>query len=62
MDTQILLNFLNENTIVSVVTAVVTIFSAISAVTGTPPANTLWGKLYKLVDFLSLNVLKAKDK
>lgn len=35
--------------------------SAIAAVTPTPSPNSPWGKLYKVLDVLALNVLHAKD-
>jgi hypothetical protein len=46
----------------SVVTATIALFSAISAVTPTPKQNSTLGKVYKVVDFLALNILKAKQK
>jgi hypothetical protein len=44
------------------VTAVVAAASAIAALTPTPKDNNWVGKLYKIVDWLALNVGKAKDK
>lgn len=58
--TQILEPFA-DNPWVQVITAVVTLASAIAAVTHTP--KTGWAaKLYKIVDFLALNTKKAKEK
>jgi|TARA_R110000772_G_scaffold10957_2_gene34566 hypothetical protein len=44
------------------VTAIVTCSSIIAAVTKTPKDDIWIGKLYKFIDLLALNVLKAKDK
>jgi len=35
--------------------------SIVAALTPTPPADSLGGKLYRIVDLLALNVLKAKE-
>lgn len=48
--------------IVGIVTAVVTVSSIIAAITPTPADDVWIGKLYKLIDLLALNILKAKDK
>ena len=48
--------------IVAIVTTVVTAASAICAVTGTPDPNTKLGKAYKVLEWLALNIGKAKDK
>ena len=44
------------------VTAIVTISSLIAASTPTPKDDAWIGKLYKVIDMLALNVMKAKDK
>ena len=44
-----------------VASAVCTTSSAIVAVTGTPPANSPWAKVYKVIEVLALVVGKAKD-
>lgn len=44
------------------VTAAVTIASTVAAVTPTPEEGSVWAKLYKIIDFLAVNVGKAKDK
>ena len=44
------------------VTAIVTASSIIAAVTPTPKDEAWIGKLYKFIDLLALNILKAKDK
>jgi len=46
----------------NVVTAVVTLASAICALTPTPAADTWQGKVYNVVEFLAINIGKAKDK
>lgn len=46
----------------SVVTATVTLASAIAAVTPTPKAGSTLAKVYKVVDFLAINVGNAKQK
>jgi hypothetical protein len=48
--------------LVHAITAVVAAASAIAALTPTPKDDTWAGKFYKIVDWLALNVGKAKDK
>ncbi len=43
-------------------TAIVTAAGAITAVTPTPKDDAIVAKAYKVLDWLALNVLKAKDK
>ncbi len=43
-------------------TAVVTLASAIAAVTPTPKEGSIWAKVYKVIDFLAINIGRAKDK
>jgi len=50
-----------DNSWVNVATAVVTLASAIAAVTPTPKAGTVWAKFYAVIDFLALNIGKAKQ-
>lgn len=45
----------------SLLTTLIAAASAIAAVTPTPRDDNLVGKLYRLVDFLALNVGRAKD-
>ncbi len=52
----------NKEQLFGVVTAVIAAASAIAALTPTPKDDTIIGKAYKLVDWLALNVFKAKDK
>jgi hypothetical protein len=58
--TQILAPFA-DHPWVQIATAVVTLASALAAVTKKPESG--WGaKAYFLIDFLALNVFRAKDK
>lgn len=63
MDTiQILTNLLQNNNYITLITGVVTLASAIAAISGTPKDGTLLAKVYFLIDLLALNIGKAKDK
>ena len=44
------------------ITAIVAIASLVAAVTPTPQGDKWLAKLYKVIDFLALNIGKAKDK
>lgn len=46
----------------NIITAVIALASAIAALTPTPKDNVYIASLYKIVDLLALNILKAKDK
>ena len=46
----------------AIVTATVTLASAIAAVTRTPKQGTKLAKAYKIIDFLALNFGRAKQK
>lgn len=52
----------NKEQLFGIVTAVIATASAIAALTPTPKDDTIIGKAYKFVDWLALNVFKAKDK
>lgn len=52
----------NHQQILSAVTAVVAACSAIAALTPTPLDDGWVRKLYKIVDFLALNIGRAKQK
>ena len=52
----------NKEELFTVLTTIVAAASAIAALTPTPKDDTLVGKVYKIVDWLALNVMKAKDK
>jgi hypothetical protein len=57
----ILINLISEQSWFGIVTAVIALASAIAAVTPTPAAGTALAKVYAVIDFLALNVGKAKD-
>jgi len=52
----------NKEGLFAVVTTIIAAASAIAALTPTPKDDTLIGKAYKIIDWLALNVIKAKDK
>jgi hypothetical protein len=52
----------NVDSIVAALTAIVAAASAIAALTPTPTDDSLVAKAYKIVDWLALNIGKAKDK
>ena len=45
-----------------IISVLVTIASAIAAITPTPKDDKWIGKLYKIIDVCALNIGKAKDK
>lgn len=51
-----------DNKYVALVTAIVMLASAVAAITPTPKEGSVLAKLYKLIDWLAINVGKAKDK
>lgn len=59
MDT--LLNLISEQSWFGIVTAAIALASAIAAVTPTPKPGTVLAKLYTVIDFLAINIGKAKD-
>ena len=48
--------------IFAVVMLVITVSSAIAAITNTPKSDGWWRKIYYVIDFCALNVGKAKQK
>ena len=52
----------HSDQIIGALTSIVTGASALAALTPTPKDDTFIGKVYKLIDFLALNIGKAKDK
>jgi hypothetical protein len=56
------LEFINSQSWFGIVSAVIALASAISAVTPTPKPDTFLAKVYSVIDFLALNIGKAKDK
>ena len=51
----------HSDQIIGALTSIVTGASALAALTPTPKDDTFIGKVYKLIDFLALNIGKAKD-
>ena len=51
----------HSDQIIDALTAIVTGASALAALTPTPKDDTFLGKAYKLVDWLALNIGKAKE-
>jgi hypothetical protein len=60
--TQLVIPVLQTNPYFGVFTAVVTLASAVAAVTPTPKKGSKLSIAYKFIDILALNVGKAKDK
>jgi hypothetical protein len=60
MDT--IIETLLSNPWFNVVTAIVALASAIAAATPTPKEGSIVAKAYKVVDFLAMNIGKAKQK
>jgi hypothetical protein len=58
----IALEFLKTQSWFGIVTAAIALASAIAAVTPTPAPGSTLAKVYSIVDFLALNIGKAKDK
>tara|TARA_E500000081_G_C6085920_1_gene330232 strand:- start:61 stop:231 length:171 start_codon:yes stop_codon:yes gene_type:complete len=48
--------------IFSWITTIIAIASLVAAITPTPQGNWWLGKLYRIIDWCALNVLKAKEK
>lgn len=51
----------NSDVILSTVTGIVTIASLLVAGTKTPAPDSVMGKIYKVLEFLSLTIGKAKE-
>jgi hypothetical protein len=58
----IVLEFLKTQSWFGIVTAVIALASAVAAFTPTPEAGSTLAKVYAVIDFLALNIGKAKDK
>ena len=52
----------NIETVIAIVTAVVTLASLIASITPTPKDNAVIAKVYRVVDLLALNIGHAKEK
>lgn len=59
---EIILQFIQDQPWFGVVTAAIALASAIAAITPTPKPGTVLAKVYSVIDFIALNILKAKDK
>lgn len=57
-----ILQFVQTQPWFGVVTAVIALASAITAITPTPKPGSTLATVYKAIEFLALNVGKAKDK
>lgn len=57
----IIAQFLPNSNWFAVITALVTLASAITAATPTPAPGTLLSKVYKLIEILALNIGRSKD-
>jgi len=58
--TEILSNLQSQNWF-GIVTAVIALASAVASISPTPAPGSTWSKVYVVLDFLALNILKAKD-
>lgn len=58
----IILQFIQEQPWFGAVASAIAFASAVAALTPTPKAGSLLSKVYAVVDFLALNIGKAKDK
>lgn len=57
-----LIEYIQQYPWFNVVTAAVTLASAIAAITPTPKPGTVLAKVYAVIDFVALNIGKAKNK
>ena len=60
MDT--ILQLVQDNPWFGVVTAGIAFASAIAAATPTPKEGSIWSKIYSIIDWVALNIGKAKQK
>lgn len=56
-----LIDAFSDNPYFHLITAVIVLASSICALTKTPDPNTTYGKVYKIIEFLALNIGKAKE-
>ncbi|MDB4314597.1 hypothetical protein N9955_01060 [bacterium] len=59
---QKILDLVQSGALIPIVTGVIATFSAIAAITPTPKKGSKLGIVYKIIDFLAVNIGKAKDK
>lgn len=57
-----LIEYIQQYPWFNVVTAAVTLASAIAAITPTPKSGSILAKVYAVIDLIALNVGKAKNK
>jgi len=57
-----LIEYIQQYPWFNVVTAAVALASAIAAITPTPEPGTPLAKVYDIIDFVALNIGKAKNK
>lgn len=57
----IIIDLIKNESWFNIVTSVIALASAIAAITPTPTPGTWQAQIYRVVDFLALNVVKAKD-
>jgi hypothetical protein len=57
-----LIQYIQQYPWFNVVTAAIALASAVAAVTPTPKAGSTLAKVYTIVDFVALNIGKAKNK
>jgi hypothetical protein len=57
----ILLEFIKNQSWFGIITAVISLASAIAAITPTPAPGSVLANVYKVIDTLALNIGKAKD-
>lgn len=61
MDFSFISNSPKLNEAISIISTVIAVASAICAATPTPATNTVWGKIYRVIEFLAINLGKAKQ-
>lgn len=59
---EIIVDFFKNESWFNIFSAVVMLASAIAASTPTPKEGTWQAVVYKIIDFLAINIGKAKDK
>jgi len=57
-----ILEFVTSNDALNIATAFIALASAIAAATPTPKPGSVLAKFYALIDFIALNIGKAKDQ
>ncbi len=57
-----IIEFITSNGALNIVTAAIALASAIAAVTPTPKQGSVLAKFYALIDYVALNIGKAKDE